>query len=148
MDISDIDRMSWTPETFIAHLAAGWQLAEPEAFIRHFRPLVHPDVVSRQPLRRPQTGIAVFEQQFRDLFRLLPGATATIKSWACAEPNIYVEFELHAPGGRRPLDMGTCDRFTLSGGLITERVVYSDPAPLLGFLARHPGRWPRLLSAR
>src|ERR1035441_4573525 len=67
---------------------------------------------------------------------------------ACAEPNIYVEFELHAPGGRRPLDMGTCDRFTLSGGLITERVVYPGPGPLLGFLARHPGRWPRLLSAR
>jgi hypothetical protein len=138
----------WAPDAFVEHLAAGWQLGEVEAFISHFRRVVHPDIVSRQPLSPPMAGIDAFEKQFRDTFRLLPGVTATIKSWGSAEPNVYVEWDVHAPGGRHPYRMNSLDRFTLEKGLITERAIYFAPGPLLAFIARHPRRWPAALHAR
>jgi SnoaL-like domain len=131
----------WEPDGFINHLAAGWQLGGSEAFIQHFHPIFHPDVVSEQPLSRPRKGIDALESQFRQIFRILPGVTATICSWAASQPNVYVEFELHTPARNRPLELRTCDRFTISGGLITHRSVYFDSAVLLRFLACHPGRW-------
>jgi ketosteroid isomerase-like protein len=130
---------------FIGYLAAGWRLGDPGAFLAHFRPVLHPDVVIRQPLARPQTGIAGFERQFLANFALLPGMTAAIVNWAAAGPTVFAEFDVTAPGGHRPLRMPACDRFTLSGGLITERVTYFDPAAVLAFAARHPRRWPALL---
>jgi hypothetical protein len=139
---------TWDPDSLVRHLAAGWKLADPEAFITHFRPVFHPDVTSRQPLSPPRTGISAVEEQFRRIFRLLPGATATIRSWGSAQPNVYVEFELHAPSRRHPLQLHTCDRFTLTHGLVTERAVYFDPTVLLRFIARNPHRWPAALSAR
>jgi ketosteroid isomerase-like protein len=136
----------WEPQGFVNYLAAGWRLGEAEAFIRYFRPIIHPGVVSEQPLSPPQTGIDALEKQFRQIFRILPGATATIRSWAAAQPNVYVEFELHAPARHRALDLRTCDRFTVSDGLITRRSVYFDSAVLLRFLGRHPSRWIAALT--
>ena len=138
----------WHPGFFVDHLAAGWRLGDPEAFVAHVRPAIHPDVVSAQPMSPVRTGRAALEEQFRGIFRMLPGATAAIRSWGSAEPNVYIEFELTAPAPRRRFRLHTCDRFTLAGGLITERAVYFDPAPLLAFLARHPRRWPAALRAR
>jgi hypothetical protein len=139
---------AWDPKAFVDHLAAGWQLSDPDAFVAHFRPVIHPDVISRQPLSKPRVGIDALEKQFRDIFRLLPGATAAIRSWGSAQPNVYVEFQISAPGGGRGFRMNTCDRFTLVNGSITERCVYFDPGALLAFALRRPGRWTALLRAR
>lgn len=139
---------TFDPGRLITHLAAGWKLGDPDAFITHFRPIFHPDVISRQPLSPPRTGINALEKQFRYIFRLLPGATATICSWGSSEPNVYVEFELRAPSRRHSLQLRTCDRFTLTQGLVTERAVYFDPTVLFRFIARNPHRWPAALSAR
>lgn len=130
---------------FIDYLAAGWQLGDPASFLAHFRPVLHPGVVIRQPGARPQTGIAGFERQFRVNFALLPGMTASIVNWAAAGSTVFVEFDVTAPGGRRPLRLAACDRFTLAGGLITERVTHFDPGAVLAFAARQPRRWPALL---
>jgi len=138
----------WNPQAFIDHLAAGWQLGEPDAFISHFRPIVHPDVISRQPLSKPEKGIEAFERQFRDTFRLLPGVTATIKAWDAVQPHVYVEWDVYAPAGRHPYRMNSLDRFTLRDGMITERAIYFDGSALVGFIARHPRRWRAALKAR
>jgi hypothetical protein len=138
----------WNPQGFVNHLAAGWQLGDPDAFIAHFRPLIHPDVTSLQPLSAPAIGIDALENQFRGLFQLLPGVTATVRSWGSAEPNVFVEFELRAPARRHPLLLHTCDRFTLHHGQIAERAVYFDTVILLRFLARNPPRWPAAMLAR
>lgn len=42
--------------------------------------------------------------------------------------------------------MTSCDRFALEDGLITERLVYFDPLPLLRHMLRHPRRWPAAIG--
>jgi hypothetical protein len=138
---------SWDPDRFVEQLAAGWQLGDPHAFIHHFHLAIHPDVVSKQPLSKTRVGRSALEKQFLSIFRLLPGATAEITSWAVAEPNVYVDLSLTAPG-RRVFRMDTCDRFTIIDGLITERRILFDPGPLVAFVLRHPRRWPALARAR
>lgn len=136
----------WDPRGLVNQLTVGWQLGDPQAFIEYFRPIFHPCVVSEQPLSPPRTGIDALEKQFRQIFSLLPGVTATVRSWAAAQPNVYVEFDLHAPARPHSLTLHTCDRFTLSQGLITHRAIYFDPTVLLRFLARHPSRWHAALT--
>jgi ketosteroid isomerase-like protein len=137
----------WNPHAFIEHLAAGWRLGDAQAFIEHFRPIVCPDVISRQPLAKPQSGIDAFEKQFRDTFRLLPGVTATIKHWDAAEPHVYVEWDIHVPARRRAYRMNSLDRFTLRDGMIAERAIFFDGSALLGFILSHPSRWRAALAA-
>lgn len=131
----------WDPEGFIAHLAAGWRLGDPEAFIAHFRPVIHPDVTSQQPLSSELLkGRSALEDEFRMLFALLPGATAEIRRWSATEPNVFVEFGVAVSTYDEPFTLETCDRFTLSKGLITDRRIYFDPRGLLDLAGRHsPG---------
>lgn len=143
-----LDDGPWAPEAFIEDLAAGWQLGDADAFVAHFKPSFHPDVRSSQPLSKPRIGFAALERQFRGIFALLPGVTATVKAWAAAQPNIYVEFEIAASRNGRRLAMTSCDRFTFASGMITERCVYFDPTKLLGFVLPQPALWPSLLRAR
>jgi ketosteroid isomerase-like protein len=138
----------WDPDAFIEHLAAGWRLGEGSAFIEHFRPIVCADVISRQPLAKPQTGVEAFEKQFRDTFRLLPGITATIKHWDAVDPQVYVEWDLEAPARPRPYTMNSLDRFTLRDGKIAERAIFFDASKLVAFILTHPARWPAALKAR
>ena len=138
----------WDPEKFIDYLAAGWHLGDPDAFIEHFYPVLHPQVVSEQPLAPRRIGAAALEDQFRQIFKLLPGCTATIEAWGAGEPNVYVDFELQTPRDRHPLRLRTRDRFTVVDGLITERSVCFDPTLLLLYLIRHPSQWRATLASR
>lgn len=133
---------NWDPLALIGHLGAGWQLPDVDAFIDYFHPLVHRDVRSSQPLSPQRVGVEQWDRQFRQIFALLPGVIATIRSWSATRPHVYVEFDITAPRRRRSFYMTSCDRFTLDDGLITERLVYFDPLPLLGHIVRHPRRWP------
>jgi hypothetical protein len=133
----------WNPEGLVEYLRAGWQLGDPDDFVAHFHPVFHPQVISLQPLGPQRVGVDALESQFRQIFKLLPGVTAAIRSWGAHEPNVYIEFELQGP-----LTLRTCDKFTVSDGLITERSVFFDSIVLLGYLIRHPGRWPAALGWR
>lgn len=125
----------WDPEGFIEHLAAGWSLGDAEAFIDHFRPVIHTDVTSQQPLSSELLkGRSALEDEFRMLFTLLPGTTARIRSWSATPPNVFVEFTVTVTTPDEPFTLETCDRFTLSQGLITDRRVYFDPRGLLDFV--------------
>lgn len=132
--------IDWEPESFVQHLARGWQLGDAEDFVSHFASVIHPDVTSQQPLSEPLRGRTALEHQFRSVFRLLPGMTATIRSWGAAFPNVYVEFDVIVPTGTTPFHFETCDRFTLSEGLIVDRRVYFDPGTLLDFVAGRQSR--------
>ncbi len=133
----------WNPEALVEYLGEGWRLGDPDAFTAHFRPVFHPQVISQQPLAPRRVGMDALESQFRLIFKLLPGVTAAIRSWGAGKPNVYVEFELQGP-----LTLRTCDKFTVSDGLITERSVFFDSTVLLGYLIRHPGRWHAALGSR
>jgi hypothetical protein len=137
----------WDPQAFVERLAAGWQLGEVEAFVAHFKSMMDPQVSSRQPLAPQETGFAAFERRFRATYALLPGMTAKVLSWGAREPNVYVEWEVSAPGGRGSLALRSCDRFTLRDGLIVERAIHFDPSTILAFAALRPGRWPALVKA-
>jgi hypothetical protein len=138
---------TWDPQAFVERLAAGWQLGEVEAFVAHFEAMMDPRVISRQPLARQEVGFAAFERRFRATYALLPGMTAKVLSWGAREPNVYVEWEVSAPGARGSLALRSCDRFTLRDGLIVERAIHFDPSVILAFVALRPGRWPALVNA-
>jgi len=137
---------NWDPHALVGHLAVGWQLPDVEAFINYFHPLVHPDVRSTQPLSPQRVGVDQWDRQFRQIFALLPGVAAIIRSWSATRPHVYVEFDISAPRRRGQFNMTSCDRFALEDGLITERLVYFDPLPLLRHMLRHPRRWPAAIG--
>jgi hypothetical protein len=138
---------NWDPGALVGHRDAGWQLSDVDAFINYFHPLVHPDVRSSQPLSPQRVGVEQWDRQFRQIFALLPGVTAMIRSWSATRPHVYVEFDITAPSRQGQFRMTSCDRFTLHDGLITERLVYFDPLPLLRHILCHPVAGPQPSAA-
>ena len=64
---------------------------------------------------------------------------------AAAGETAYVEIEITGTIGRRMVKLRSCDRLTVRGGRIVERVAYADPGPLLAAVALTPRVWPTFI---
>jgi hypothetical protein len=68
--------------------------------------------------------------------------------WRGDEHTVFIEFHLMGTLGGRPVRLHVCDRFSLEGGLVTERHSFFDPAPLLFTALRKPRTLLRLVTLR
>ncbi|PRC44077.1 nuclear transport factor 2 family protein [Mycobacterium sp. ITM-2017-0098] len=105
--------------------------------------LLHADVVLRQPLAPPTTGLVQAQRQFERFCRCLPELRAQVDHWSGTGDVVFIEFTLHAAFGRDVLEWPTVNRLVLDGAKAIERVTYFDPLAVLPTLVRHPTAWWR-----
>lgn len=137
-------------EAWVRAFTDGWRApAGPDAFADHFVEVLHPEIRLVQPQLPTVVGHRAFRERFvRPLFTLMPDLRGEVRRWAGGEDFALIELELIGSLGGRRLSWTVVDRVTIRDGLATERVSYSDPAPLLIALLTRPAAWPRFVRSR
>ena len=129
-----------TAHAFVTKFAEFWRHPSP----RGLPALLHDDVILRQPLAPPATGIDEAQRQFGKFCRCLQELHAQVERWSGTQDLLFVEFTVVARLGRDTLEWPTVNRLILRDGKASERVAYFDPLAVLPALLRHPSvgwRW-------
>jgi ketosteroid isomerase-like protein len=134
-------------EAVVEAFDAKWRAGGPAAaFVERWKDLLDPDIRLVQPQVPTLVGYEAFARQFVEpLFALMPDARGEVIGWAATGDTAYVEIEITGTIGRRTVTLRSCDRLTVRGGRIVERVAYVDPGPLLGAVALTPRAWPNFI---
>jgi hypothetical protein len=135
-------------EELVAWFAEGWRSPAYESFCRHIVPRLAPEARMVQPLVRSHRGPEAFCRNIAPLFAAMPDVHAHVLGWHGDERTVFIEFHLMGTVGGRPVRLHACDRFSLEGGLVTERHSFFDPAPLLFATLRSPRALMRLPTLR
>ena len=91
-----------------------------------------------QPLVEPHRGHEAFCRNIAPLFAAMPDVHANVLGWRGDERTVFIEFHLEGTLGGRPLRLHVTDRFSQEDGVVTERVSFFDPTPLLVAALRNP----------
>jgi hypothetical protein len=135
-------------EHLVAWFAEAWRNPSYESFCRHVAPRLTSDARMVQPLVKPHRGHDAFCRNIAPLFAMMPDVHARVIDWRGDEHTVFIEFHLMGTLGGRPVRLHVCDRFSLEGGLVTERHSFFDPAPLLFTALRSPRALVRLVTLR
>ena len=134
-------------EAVVAAFDAKWRAGGPAAaFVERWKDLLDPEIRLVQPQVPTLVGYEAFARGFVEpFFALMPDARGEVLGWAAAGETAYVEFEITGTIGRRMVKLRSCDRLTVRGGRIVERLAYADPGPLLAAVALTPRVWPTFI---
>jgi SnoaL-like domain len=125
-----------------------WSSGSYESFCRTAVPRFAPDVRMVQPLVKTHTGPEAFCGNIAPLFAAMPDVHGRVLDWRGDERTVFIEFHLQGTLGGRFVRLHACDRFSHLDGLVTERVSFFDPAPLLGAALRSPRALVALATMR
>lgn len=110
--------------------------------------LLSPDVILFQPVLPRTVGLESAERFFRRLITALPDITGTVHRWAADGNLIFIEFNLEATLGGRPIAWDNIDRFIIGAeGLATERLNCHDSIALVGRMLSRPRGWAPILRS-
>lgn len=134
-------------EAVVEAFDAKWRAGGPAAaFVERWKDLLDPEIRLVQPQVPMLVGYEAFARGFVEpFFTLMPDARGEVIGWATAGETAYVEIEITGTIGRRTVTLRSCDRLTVRGGRIVERVAYVDPGPLLAAVALTPRAWPTFI---
>ena len=132
-----------TAERWVEAFTEGWRAPESlDAFADHFARWMTEDVRMVQPQLPTMIGKEGLREGFRAAFELIPDLHATVHGWAADGDTVFIEFTLEGTLGGRAVSAPAVDRFRMRDGLVSERVAYFDPAPILKAVATSPRAWP------
>jgi ketosteroid isomerase-like protein len=111
---------------------------------------LHPAFVAKAPLSPDALGPDAWLKFFAGLYALAPDLRGEVLGSAAGANNagMYVEIRLSATLSGRPFTVDVCDYFTFRDGLVTSRVTYFDPLPLVLKVLVRPTLWPAALRLR
>jgi ketosteroid isomerase-like protein len=134
-------------EAVVVAFDAKWRAGGPAAaFVERWKDLLDPEIRLVQPQVPTLVGYEAFARGFVEpLFALIPDARGEVLGWATGGETAYVEVEITGTIGRRKVTLRSCDRLTVRGGRIIERVAYVDLGPLLAAVALTPRAWPTFI---
>jgi hypothetical protein len=135
-------------EDLVAWFAEAWRNPTYESFCRQVVPRLAPEVRMVQPMIRSHRGREAFCRNIAPLFAAVPDIHANVLDWRGDERTVFIEFHLEGTLGGKPLRLHVTDRFSQDGGLVTERVSFFDPAPLLLAALRNPRALVALATMR
>jgi hypothetical protein len=135
-------------DDMVAWFAEAWRNPTYESFCRHVASRLAADARMVQPLMRAHRGRDEFCRNIATLFALMPDVRARVIDWRGDERTVFIEFHLMGTVGRRPVRLHACDRFSLDGGIVTERHSWFEPAPLLLAVLRSPRALAGLATLR
>jgi SnoaL-like domain len=125
-------------EELVAWFADVWSSPTYESFCRTAVPRFANDVRMVQPLVKTHTGPEAFCRNIAPLFAAMPDVHGQVLDWRGDELIVFIEFHLQGTLGGRFVRLHVCDRFSHRAGVVTERVSFFDPAPLIGAALRSP----------
>ena len=126
------------PAELVEWFAEVWRDPTYESFCRGAMERFAEDVRMVQPLVRTHTGHEAFCRNIAPLFAAVPDIHARVLDWRGDERTVFIEFHLQGTLGGRFVRLHVCDRFSHRDGIVTERVSFFDPAPLLAAALRSP----------
>ncbi len=130
---------------FVERFGAAWG-AGAEG-LRGFEQLVTPDVLLVQPLLPTARGIPAFRAQFDGVFAAMPDLRGEVLAWGEIDGGVLIDLALRGTLGGRSVELVTCDRIVLRGGLMAERHARMDVLPLVrASMASPAAAWPLLRS--
>jgi hypothetical protein len=122
----------------VGWFAEAWRSPTYGSFCAQVVPRLAADARMVQPLIRTHTGAEAFCRNIAPLFAAIPDVHARVLGWRGDEREVFIEFHLQGTLGGRFVRLHVCDRFSLAGGLVTERVSFFDATPLMAAAARSP----------
>ena len=125
-------------EDLVGWFADVWRSPDYETFCRRAVGRFADDVRMLQPLMRTHRGPDAFCRNIATLFALMPGVQGRVLDWRGDGRTVFIEFHLEGTVGRRAVRVHACDRFSVTGGRVTERHSFFDSAPLLLAVLRSP----------
>jgi hypothetical protein len=125
-------------EALVAWFADGWRDPTYESFCRHIVPRLAADARMVQPLVRSHRGPDRFCRNIAPLFAAMPDVHANVLEWHGDDQTVFIEFHLQGTLAGTPVKLHVTDRFSQEDGVVTERVSFFDPTPLLLVALRHP----------
>ncbi len=124
-------------ESFKARFAEAW--AQPT--IAGFSELQADDIVLVQPMAPTARGKAAALRTMGGLLDLIPDVHAEVhEGWGDATGGVIV-FDLVGTLGGSELRWSLVDVLELRDGLVTKRVSYFDPGPLIAAIITRPRAW-------
>ena len=129
---------------FVERFRDAWSDPSPEKL----NALLHPNGRLLQPIEPEIRGRDQAARAWRRLFYLLPDCRAEVLSWSGADGLVFINARLAGTLAGRRVEWTFVDRIRLEEGLVTERVAYFDPLPVMGQILRRPSGWLRFARSR
>jgi hypothetical protein len=90
----------------------------------------------------PGTTQRTWHDEAQRVVSLLPDIRGAVVSWAGHEDLMFIELQLSATLGAKPLDFRAVDKLRLTqNGTVLRRDSFSDSGPLIQAVARRPSAW-------
>lgn len=125
-------------EKVVEAFAAGWRRPDPHAW----DDLLAEDVALVQPLLRCGRGRALWQREVARLLAFLPDLRAEVINWAGRDDLVFIELQLSATAGGKPLTFRAVDRLHIDpAGVVVRRESFFDSAPVAMVLAGRPAAW-------
>lgn len=125
-------------ERVLAAFARGWDAPEPHAWDN----LMVEDVELHQPLTQPGTTRRTWHDEAQRIVTLLPDIRGKVMSWAGQEDLMFIELQLTATLGAKPLEFRAVDKLWLTvNGTVLRRDSFFDSGPLIQAVVRRPSAW-------
>ena len=138
MSRTDRHRAASSAEDLVAWFTEGWRKPDLRVLLPSHRAAAGSGRADGAAARRAPPGHDAFCRNIATLFAAMPDVHANVLDWRGDERTVFIEFHLQGTLGGRPLRLHVTDRFTQEDGLVTERVSFFDPAPLLVAALRNP----------
>ena len=130
-------------ENFPEIFAAAWANPTLDSLMAPLRD----EVVLVQPLSRDLFGKAEARKTFAKTLKRFPGVCGTVHGHAISDDlHLYIDWTLRAPIGGRMIAVPIIDKFWFLDGLVSKRIAYFDPAPIIKATLKSPRQWLRVLS--
>ena len=133
-----------TEADFVKRFTEAWADPSPD----RLNALLHPDGRLLQPIEPEIRGHAEAARAWRRLFYLLPDCRAEVLSWSGDDGLVFIQGRLGGTLAGRRVEWTFVDRIRLEDGLVTERIAYFDPLPVMGQILRRPQGLLRFLRSR
>jgi hypothetical protein len=122
----------------LAAFAQGWEVPGPHAWDNCMAETIE----LNQPLLKPGTTRKTWHNEAQRLVTLLPDLRGRVTSWAGHEDILFIELQLSATLGGKPLDFRAVDKLWLTQiGTVLRRDSFFDSGPLIGTVMTRPSSW-------
>ena len=132
-----VDDSVRSTERFVEEYIALWRNPSLEGMAA----LVTADIEIKQPLSPDMHGRDEVLEEYRKLFKWIPGLHAEVEKWAANGDDLYIRKRVIAPLPGGEIRFAVIDEFHLRDGYADRCTTYFDSMPIYGKLALKPGSW-------
>ena len=127
--------------SFVKKFEEAWSTPDLDSLTE----LLAENVTLIQPLSKPIYGKPAAVKSFEKILRQYPGIRGEEVFGLGQHDRVIIDWKMVVPIGRQTLRIPVIDSFYMDHGLVSMRIAYFNPIPILKAIAVHPSHWWRLV---